>query len=316
MGRSTYVRRFYLGMTRALFFFLVAACIAQLAVAALPQQSGALEFVSEWGMKGEGPGELTEPIGLAVDVNDRVYIADRRTGLLQKFEATGVPELAYEDASVRSASAIAVDSGGAIYVADARGGRVWIHLPEGDVLRNFHVAPQRGVDASFGFCVTEDGTIVVPDPDGGRIQAFSPAGRLVAAWKLPPSAGGKAARPVAVATGLDDFVYVADSAAGRILKYSNRGAQEAIWDSPSDAAGPLRGIAVSRDRVLALRGAKPQLEVWTFDGKRLATDAFGNHLDGTTATSLYFAASHEGEVFLLDAIQQRVLRFRLRPQAN
>jgi streptogramin lyase len=214
---------------------------------------------------------------------------------------------------VRSASAIAVDSGGAIYIADARGGRVWIHLPEGDAMRNFRIAPQRSADASFEFCVTADGTIVVPDPDGGRIQAFSPAGKLIAAWKLPPTAGGKAARPIAVGTGTDDSVYVADSATGRIFKYSNRGAQVAIWDSPADAAGPLRGIAVSRDRVFVLRGAMPQLEVWTFEGKRVAADSFGKQLEAVASTPLYFAASLDNQLFLLNPIQQRILRFRLRP---
>jgi streptogramin lyase len=291
------------------------ACRPVQTVTAAPQQSGGLEFIGEWGMKGDDPGELAEPFGLAVDLNDRVYLADRRSGLLQKFELTGVPSLAYQDASVRGATAIAVDSGGAIYVADARSGRLWIHFPEGDLLRNFRIAPQRGADSSFAFCVTADGMIVVPDPDGGRIQAFLPTGRLASSWKLPPS-GDKPSRPVAIAAGVDDSVYIADSASGRIARYSNRGAQEAIWDAPADATGTLRGIAVSRDHVFALRGAKPELEIWTFDGKRLLTESFGSHLDAASASSLYFAVSRDEQVFLLDPMGQRVLRFRLRLRDN
>ena len=266
-------------------------------------------------MKGEGPGELAEPVGIAVDLNDRVYLADRRTGLLQKFEVTGVPSLAYADPNVRGASALAVDSGDAIYVADARVGRMWVHFPEGDLLRNFRIAPQRGADASFGFCVTADGTIVVPDPDGGRIQAFTPAGRLQSVWKLPPAAG-KPARPVAAAAGLDEFVYIADSASGRIAKYTNRGAQVALWDAPADAAAPLRGIAVSRNHVFVLRGAKPQFEVWTFDGQRVLTDTFGDRFETAPTASVYFAVSHDEQVFLLDSVRLRVLRFRLNLQSR
>ena len=179
---------------------------------------------------------------------------------------------------MRTASAVAVDSGGAIYVADARGGRVWIHFPDGDLLRNFRIAPQRAGDASFGFCVTADGTIVVPDPDGGRIQAFAPSGQLVSAWKLPPSAAGKVARPIGIATGLDEFIYIADAASGRIEKYTSRGAQVALWEPPGDAVGPLRAIAISRNHVFAVRGATPQLEVWTFDGQRVLLDTFGRSL--------------------------------------
>jgi outer membrane protein assembly factor BamB len=286
--------------------------------AAPPQrpQSTSLEFVGEWGMKGENPGELAQPIGLAVDVNNRIYIADRRTGLLQKFEISGVPSLAYDDPSVRTTSALAVDSGGAIYVADVRAGRLWIHYPDGDLLRNFRIAIERAADSIFGFCITGNGTIIVPDPDGGRIQAFTPAGRLESAWKLPPSSAGNPSRPISAATGFDDFVYVADSATGRIAKFTSRGEQVALWEAPSDAGGPLRGIAVSRNHVFALRGAKPQLEVWSFEGQRVLMDNFGSRLDAVPAASLYFAASPDDQVFLLDSTQQRVLRFRLRLQTR
>jgi hypothetical protein len=283
--------------------------------AAMPPQSGTLEFISEWGMQGQDPGELAEPVGLATDLNDRLYVADRRTGLLQKFEFTGVPLLAYGDSAVRTASALAVDSGGAIYIADARGGRLWIHFPEGDLLRNFRIAAQRGGDAPFGFCVTADGTIVVPDPDGGRIQAFTPAGRLVSAWKLP-AAAGKTARPIGVAAGLDEFIYIADAASGRIAKYTSRGAQVALWEPPGDAVGPLRAIAVSRNHLFALRGAKPQLEVWTFDGQRVLLDSLGGRFDVEVQKPVYFAVSRDEQVFLLDQVRQRVLRFRLSSHAR
>jgi streptogramin lyase len=296
----------------ALLSLTATACGSAQRATAAPPQSSSLEFIAQWGMKGQGPGELAEPAGLAVDLNNRVYLMDRRSGLLQKFEPDGVPSLAYADATVRAASALAVDSGGAIYVVNARAGHVWIHFPDGDLLRNFRITPQRQVDSSFALCVTGEGKIVVPDPAGNRIQAFTPAGRLERVWKLPPSASGQAARPVAVAAGLDEFVYVADAATGRIAKYTNRGAQEALWEPPADAAGPLRGIAVSRDHVLVLRGERPRLEVWSFEGQRLLVESFGSRLGTEPPATLYFAASRDEQVFLLDPVQARVLRFRLR----
>jgi hypothetical protein len=114
-----------------------------------------------------------------------------------------------------------------------------------------------------------------------------------------------------VAAGLDEFMYVADAATGRIAKYTNRGAQVALWEPPPDAAGPLRGIAVSRDHVLVLRGASPQLEVWSFEGRRLLAGSFGSRLGASPPATLYFAASRDEQVFLLDPAEARVLRFRL-----
>lgn len=277
-----------------------------------PPQSSPLEFIGEWGVRGDAPGELAEPVGLAVDLNARVYLADRRTGRLQKFEPGGVPLFSFEDRAVRSASSLAVDSGGAIYVADALAGRIWIRFPDGDLLRNFRVAPQRGADGTFGFTVAADGTIFVPDPAGGRIQAFRPNGRLDRVWRLPPGPTGETARPVAAASGLDEFVYVGDARTGRIVKYTNRGGQVAVWDAPADAATPLLALAISRGHLFALRGATPQLEVWTFDGQRILTDTLGNRLDAAPAASLFLAASRDEQVFLLDPAQTRVLHFRLR----
>ena len=293
--------------------FVVTACGPAQPVTASPPQASLLEFVGEWGMKGEGPGELAEPVAIAVDLNDRVYLADRRTGLLQKFEPTGVPLLAYADSSVRTASALAVDSGGAIYLADARNGRVWIHFPDGDLLRNFRVTAQRTAAGAFGFCVTAEGRIVVPDPNGGRVQVYTAAGRLESAWAMPSSAG-KPARPIAAAAGLDEFVYIADAASGRIAKYTHRGAQVALWEPLADADAPLRGIAVSRNHVFALRGQKPQLEAWTFEGQRVLTDAFGGRFDAEPPAWLYFAVSRDEQVFVLDSGRAKVMRFRLKLQ--
>jgi DNA-binding beta-propeller fold protein YncE len=308
--------RFRLAPACALLALAAAACGPAQPVTASSPQSNSLEFVGEWGMKGAGPGELADPVGIAVDLNDRVYLADRRSGLLQKFEFTGVPSFAYADPAVRTASALAVDSGGAIYIANAGAGRVWIRFPNGNLLRNFRVAAQRGADASFGFCVTGDGKIVVPDTNGGRIQVFAPTGRLERAWKLPAASAGHPARPIAAATGLDEFVYIADSASGRIAKYTSRGAQVALWDPPAGSAAPLRGIAVSRNHVFALRGAKPTLEVWTFDGQLVLTDTFGDRFDAALAATLYFAVSRDEQVFLLDPVGQRVLRFRVNLQSR
>jgi len=277
-----------------------------------PPQSSPLEFIGEWGVRGEGPGELAEPVGPAVDLNGRVYLADRRTGWVQKFEPGGVPLFSFQDRAVRSASSIGVDSGGAIYVADAAAGRMRIYFPDGDLLRTFRLTPQRGDAGLFGFSVAADGTVFVPDPAGGRVQAFSARGRLGRFWKLPPTATGEPARPVAVAAALDDFVYIGDAQTGRILKYTVRGAQVAVWDVPSDAAAPLRGLAVSRSHLFALRGPQAQLEIWTLDGQRILTDPLQGRLDAAPSGALSLAVSRDAEVFLLDPARPRVLRFRLR----
>ncbi|MBI4904372.1 MAG: 6-bladed beta-propeller [Acidobacteria bacterium] len=45
--------------------------------------------VKQWGTAGTGPGEFHTPHGIAVDANDRVYVADRENGRVQWFDREG-----------------------------------------------------------------------------------------------------------------------------------------------------------------------------------------------------------------------------------
>src|SRR6185295_11399703 len=100
----------------------------------------AVEFVEAWGVQGDQPGQLNDPIGLAVDRIGRVYVANRGNESVVKFTIRGVPLLAFDHPTLRNASAITLDSGGAIYAANARAGQIQIFFPQGDVLRSFQIA--------------------------------------------------------------------------------------------------------------------------------------------------------------------------------
>ena len=273
------------------------------AQAAPPPQLPAVEFVGAWGVRGDLPGQLDRPVGPAVDAAGRIYLADRGTGFVQKFEAGGTALLSFEDSAARSAVAIAVDSGGGIYLDDARTGEIRIFFPEGDLIRVLHAAPQRGFDGPYGFSIGADGRLFVPDPNGGEIQVLSSHGQLLKLWKVEAGTGtaGKQSRPVCAVATPDGFVYVLDdgaSPAGRIVKFSSEGAQVAAWESDA-AAGPLLALAVSPKYVFALHAASPRLQVWTLDGQPRLSDDLGGRLAAApptgpstiTSTTLSSAAS-------------------------
>ena len=188
--------------------------------AAMVTKPAPLEFVEEWGVRGTDPGQFEDPTGPAMDPVGRVYVADRATGFVQKFEAGGVPLLSFENAAARTADAIAVDSGGAIYVANSRAGTMQIFFPEGEPLRAMRIAPQRKTAGAFIFSIDSDGKIYVPDPAGARVQVFSSKGEIQRVWRIPPGDSEKAAEPFA-AVADSDAVYVGDAADGRILKFSS-----------------------------------------------------------------------------------------------
>ena len=240
--------------------------------AAAAPQPPPVEFLGQWGVHGDGPGQLDDPVGPAVDAIGRVYFCRPGHGIRGEIELSGVPLLSFQNGSLRGATGIAVDSGGAIYVANARAGDIQVFFPEGQLLRVFRMTPQHNFEGLFGFSVDDLGKTFVPDPAGGRVQVISPVGRLEKVWKISSGSASAGARPVAAIAGPDGFVYVADAWANRIVKYTNMGAEVTAWQDPAGAGVPLLGLAVSGRYVFALHSASPRLVVWTVDGRLELSD--------------------------------------------
>jgi hypothetical protein len=201
---------------------LAAGCSGEhMRVAAAPAPLS-VEFLGQWGVHGQAPGQLDQPAALAVDKVGRVYFADRGAGSVEKFTVDGEPLLSFEDGAIRRASGIAVDDGGGIYVADPHAGEIHIYFPEGDLLRVIRVAPQRQLDGPFIFSAGADGELFVPDPAGGRIQGLTPRGQINRVWRVSAGSAAGPAHPIAAVAGPDGFVYVGDEFSGRISKFRRR----------------------------------------------------------------------------------------------
>ena len=45
--------------------------------------------MTQWGSPGDGPGQFSSPLGLAIDGAGNVYVADGDLNVIQKFDGTG-----------------------------------------------------------------------------------------------------------------------------------------------------------------------------------------------------------------------------------
>lgn len=299
-------------MAAALIFAVqLAGCSRAQPQASAAPQTAPFEFIGQWGAQGDAPGQLNDPVGPALDDFGRVYFVNRSGGSVEKFEASGSPLLSFDAGAVRHASAVAVDSGGGIYVASVATGEMQIYFPEGDSLRSFPFPPQRNLPGPFGFGIADDGTVYVPDAAGGRVVAFSGQGKLERSWRVPPGAGEKLSKPTIATAGPDGFLYVVDSQGGRIVKFSREGVQVASWDDSADGPAPILSLAVSANHVFMLRGASPRLVAWTLDGQKRLADNLGGRLDAMTGNAGSLAVSPAGDLIVLDPGVPRVLRFRI-----
>ena len=56
---------------------------------------------------------------------------------------------------MRHATGIAVDSGGAIYLADAQQGSIFVFFPDGTFFQSWHSPAQRHFSGALGFSIDE-----------------------------------------------------------------------------------------------------------------------------------------------------------------
>jgi sugar lactone lactonase YvrE len=322
-ARLAQAERFCTIVVAFLIALLLTGCARESShAAAAPAQFPPLEFAGAWGTRGMGPGQLDTPVGVATDALGRVYIVDVGTGSIEKFTAAGGPLLSFGDAWLEKAVGIAVDRGGGIYIAE--GNRVQVFWPEGDRL---HVT-YGGLLGATGVAVDTDGAYYVTDRMVCRVAAFDTRGRLLRTWGRRGTANGELTDPSGVAVGPDGFVYVADAGGARVQKFTRDGVWSASFgqvDTNADTLGShdTVGLAVSAHAIFLVGGASDPLRVWSLDGQEVQFDPAV--LDAAEAPATGAAAAQApaklravavnidpgGDLLLLDAASDRVLRFHL-----
>jgi sugar lactone lactonase YvrE len=78
------------------------------------------KYIGEWGTKGAGPGQFSEPHTLAMDSRGRLFVGDRENNRIQIFDQTG--RFLEEWRQFGRPSGIAITPNDTIYVADSESG--------------------------------------------------------------------------------------------------------------------------------------------------------------------------------------------------
>lgn len=90
------------------------------------------EYVTQWGRKGDKPGEFDTPHGITLDKQGRLYVADRGNARIQVFDGNGKLLAVWKSEELGRPWGVEVGPDGYLYVAD--GGD--IHLEPGPYERN------------------------------------------------------------------------------------------------------------------------------------------------------------------------------------
>ena len=274
-----------------------------------------IEFLGEWGVRGNGPANLDLPVALASDTLGNAYIADAGSGFVHKFTASGHPLLAFDDPRIANPVAIAVDADGYIYAADGRSGRVFAFSPLGDPDREQHAGGLVRFRAPSALAVDLDENLFVADTALSAIGEYDKGGRFVRVVSRGNIGAARVHTPMALAAALDGSLFAADASSGLISRFSPHGD---LLGMLGQATSPVRSknpvsLTTSSKFLFCFDAAPPRLLVWTLDG----TPYFEQDLAARIALSKGIADTRAAIAFvppdvllLLDPSSGKVLRFR------
>lgn len=218
---------------------------------------------------GDGPTEMTGPIGLTLDADGAIYVVDNGNNRIQIFDANGqiagvLSRDDAEDDDFNQPSDVAVDADGNIWVADTWNHRVQKFGPDLELLLTYGVPTNDLVnpadDALWGprgIAIDGDGNILFTDTGTHRVRKIAPDGTHIASFGGRGSGPGEFTEPVGIAIGPDGSIFVADAGNARIQKFDS--------EHNFVAEFPIEEWADRDPR------NKPHLEAMP-DGRLLATD--------------------------------------------
>lgn len=244
-------------------------------------------FRGQWGRQGEGSGEFSNAVGVAVARDGAVYVSDYEQDRIQQFEAEGrfVRQFGSSGSGpgqFNAPAALAIDGTGFMYVADFYNHRIQKLRDDGSPQTVIGRPGRIGNGALHyptGVTVTPQRVLVVADAYNYQLQWFDLEGtpsrrvgyHLFWVWPRPVSSSAGFAVPTDAAIGPDGLIHVADSGNHRVVMLSSNGSYVAEWriadadpniHSPEHLAVSADGSTVyatdlARDRVLVLRVTPP-----------------------------------------------------------
>ena len=209
----------------------------------------------------EGQGRLVLPLGMGLDPDGNLFVADGKLQQVIEFAPDGKFIASFgTKATLETPADAAVDSPRKLlYVADSKGHRVQVFsLADGKLVRTIG---ERGNDpGKFNYpssvAVGKDGKLYVVDSLNFRYQVFDAEGKFLVTHGLIGQEPGSFARPKGIALDSENHIYVSDAAFCNVQVFDQEG-KLLIWlGVPGSKPGEfqlIEGISIdSTDHVFVV----------------------------------------------------------------
>ena len=310
-----------------------------------------LQFVGEWGSRGNGPGQLDQPASIATDMRSNVYIADAGSGFIEKFQPGGTPLLAFQDPLLKHPQEIAIDRGGAIYVSDPVRQSVFVFMPEGTRYRVIRMAGRGNAENELDVAVDDAGSMSVLDVNAAKLYDFNSRFRLAHVWKPGMGVATGPGRPTSVTSGPLNAIFVGGLGANSLLRFVDgsftsqvalgpepqpdahasgssdphsatpnpvpnavpNAAPNPVPDPLSDPPSNRIGnqFAISSNYIFLVDADGKTLHVWTIDGKPKGDFDLSGQLGEDRRAAPPIAVTPANDLLVLDTQKPRVYRYRI-----
>jgi YD repeat-containing protein len=185
------------------------------------------EFVRSFATKGSGPGQVTNPVAVAVAPNGDVWVADRGNNRIDEFSETGTYLGTFGSAGTGNGQfkepAGVAFAGEYAYVVDAGNSRVQQFTQSGVYVGQFGTAGSgNGQFSAPGEIVVEpvSGDLMVADSGNNRVQEFTQIGGFLASVGSVGETEGKFKGVEGIVASSTGNLYAADLNNNRIQEFT------------------------------------------------------------------------------------------------
>ena len=272
-----------------------------------------------WGGRGNRPGRLQRPRAIAIDQQDRLYLADM-TDRIQVFDTDGefLHYWRLPDFDKDGSTGLSIAPDGNLWVADTHFYRILKYTPQGRLMDRFDGSPG-AAPGQFGYIRD-----VVEDAQGNRytceysdlaerVQVFSPTHQCLYEWGTPGAAPGQFARPEGLALDSHGRLFVADSCNHRIQVFDKQsGKLLDYWGQKGHDPGELfypMDISFGHDgNLYVCENGNHRLQKFTPEGSPLGTWGVPGRKPGQLNGPWGVAVDRQGRIHVADSENHRVQR--------
>jgi DNA-binding beta-propeller fold protein YncE len=224
----------------------------------------------------EGIGRLAMPIGIAVDKDNTVFVADVKQKRIFGYDETGELKVSMgKEGELDKPAGIAINRDlGRLYVADSYGHVIHVYSTKGDFLFNFG---KRGdEDGNFNFptnvAVDSIGKVYVVDTQNFRVQIFDQDGKFIKKFGKIGDSVGFFSRPKGIGIDSDNNIYVADAAFDNFQIFNENGEVLLFVGGPGHEPGyfwlPAGAYVDENDRIYVVDSYNFRVQVFQYLSKK------------------------------------------------